>query len=82
MPFLSFGRELRMKVLLAVLMCFSLTVWAEDGEENEIEISDKQRCEEWAEMDSIAKEDLADYMQECIASLGYEADESESENQE
>ena len=71
-----------MKALLTVLMCFSLTVWAEDGEENEIEISDKQRCEEWAVMDSIAKEDLTDYMQECIASLGYEADESEEEIQE
>ncbi|MFY0641605.1 MAG: hypothetical protein JXR16_11205 [Bermanella sp.] len=71
-----------MKVFLAVLMCFSLAAWAEDGEEHEMEISDKQRCEEWAVMDSIAKEDLADYMQECIASLGYEADENEAETQE
>ncbi|WP_283787260.1 hypothetical protein QNI23_011485 [Bermanella sp. WJH001] len=66
-----------MKALLTVLMCLSFSVWAEDGEENEIEISDKQRCEEWAEMDGIAKEDLKDYMKECIASLGYEADENE-----
>jgi DNA primase len=57
-------------------------VWAEDGEDQDVEITDQQRCTEWAQMDGIAKEDLADYMKECIASLGYEAGMGEEENAE
>ncbi|MFT5593597.1 MAG: hypothetical protein ACI8SR_001978 [Oceanicoccus sp.] len=71
-----------MKVLFVIFMFFSLSAWAEDGEENEIELTDKQRCEEWAVMDSIPKEDLADYMQECIASLGNDSGNDEEESAE
>lgn len=71
-----------MKVLFVIFMFFSLSAWAEDGEENEVELTDKQRCEEWAVMDSIAKEDLTDYMQECIASLGNDSGMDEEESAE
>ncbi|MGR6874595.1 hypothetical protein ACU6U9_20400 [Pseudomonas sp. HK3] len=71
-----------MKVFCIVFMLFSLSAWAEDGEENEIEISDQQRCEEWAEMDSVAKEDFNEYMKECIASLGSSVDEDPSEDEQ
>jgi len=66
-----------MKVWLLMLMVFTSLSWAEYGEDQDMEISDKQRCEEWAEMDGIAQEDMGDYMKECLSSLNYEAEMSE-----
>lgn len=66
-----------MKLVYSLFLLLSVSVWAEDGEDQDMEISDQQRCTEWAVMDGIEKEDMADYMQECIASLGYEPEMAE-----
>lgn len=71
-----------MKAFALMLVLFSTMVWAEDDEDQNTEITDQQRCEEWAVMDGIAKEDLANYMKECIASLGYEAGMGEEDTAE
>ncbi len=70
-----------MKVWLLALMVMANLSWAEDGEDQDLEITDKQRCEEWAEMDGIPQEDMGDYMKECLSSLNYEAEMSEEEAQ-
>ncbi len=70
-----------MKVWLLALMVMANLSWAEDGEDQDLEITDKQRCEEWAEMDGNPQEDMGDYMKECLSSLNYEAEMSEEEAQ-
>jgi len=61
-----------MKALFLLLTVFSLGAWAQDYEDQEAEMSDQQRCEEWAAIDGIAQEDMQGYIQECLASLNYE----------
>jgi len=73
-----------MKALLLLLTVFSFSTWAQDIEDQESELTDQQRCEEWAAIDGIAQEDLQGYVQECLASLNYEenmADETAGEAQ-
>ncbi|GAA6135343.1 hypothetical protein NBRC116188_21330 [Oceaniserpentilla sp. 4NH20-0058] len=62
-----------MKTWLLVLSLFSISVWADDMEEQDVEMSDQQRCEEWAEIDGIGQEDMKGYIQECLSSLNYES---------
>jgi len=61
-----------MKALLLVFTIFSLSAWAQDPLDQESDVSDQQRCEEWAVMDGISQEDMKGYVQECLSSLNYE----------
>ena len=69
-------------LLLRLTMICTLLTWAEDGEDQEIEITDQQRCTEWAEMDGTESAQMASYMKECLASLGHDTGENEEPVQE
>ena len=66
-----------MKILVLVLSLFSILVWAEDDENQEIEITDQQRCEEWAAIDGITTDGMDTYIKKCMASLGYSVAEED-----
>jgi len=53
------------KVLSAMLIMWTMVSVAEEP-------TDEQRCQEWAEMDGIAAEEMSGYMTECLSSLNYE----------
>lgn len=61
-----------MKGLFLLFAVFSFSAWAQDAED--MEVTDQQRCQEWAAIDGIAQEDMKGYMEECLSSLNYESD--------
>ena len=67
-----------MKGLFLLLSCVFTLAWAQDDDYDTTDITDQQRCSEWAEMDSIEAAHLQDYMNECMASLGHITHEHEA----
>lgn len=59
-------------MIFLVLTLFSSFTWAQEPMDEEGEISDQQRCEEWAQIDGIGQDDMQGYLQECLSSLRYE----------
>lgn len=67
---------MKLAVLGIALVTLSFATVAEEP-------TDEQRCQEWAEMDGIAAEELGGYMKECLSSLNYEESvEAEAESSE
>ena len=50
------------KILIIVAMLMAFVTNAEEP-------TNKERCQDWAVMDGIASEDMADYLKECLYNL-------------
>jgi hypothetical protein len=69
-----------MKRFLMVILLSIFTNIAMATEDDAM--TDQQRCEEWAAMDSIHSDNINDYVTECLSSLQHDVYETDDDNEE